>query len=62
MAKWPTEPKWTPPSTLNKGNEYTSQDGVTITDMNAIIKNLIYLHKYEGGGSIETYNGEVEVV
>lgn len=60
MALWPTEPEWTPPSSLNKGNEYTSQDGVTIADMNAIIKNLIYLNKYGGGGSsgIKEYTGE----
>lgn len=58
MAKWPTEPTWTPPSTLNKGNEYASQDGVTITDMNAIIKNLIYLHKY-GGTTREDLNAEL---
>lgn len=62
MALWPTEPAWTPPSTLNKGNEYTSQDGVTIADMNAIIENLIYLYKYGGGSGAEADFTEIDAL
>ena len=45
MATWPTEPVWTDPTTLNKGNEYNASDGVTASDMNAIIQNLQYLQQ-----------------
>lgn len=50
MATWPTTPTWTEPAGINSGNEYAAADGLTATDMNAIVKNIIYLKNNGGGG------------
>lgn len=45
MANWPTDPSWIEPSTINNGNEYTAADGVTASDFNTIVNNMLYLNK-----------------
>lgn len=52
MPNWPTKPEWIDPANINKGNEYVAADGVTVTDMNSIINDLLYLkaHSSSGGG------------
>lgn len=53
MPNWPTNPEWIDLLNINKGNEYVAADGVTVTDMNSIINDLLYLkaHSSGGGGS-----------
>ena len=53
MPTWPTKPEWINPANINKGNKYVAADGVTVTDMNSIINDLLYLkaHSSGGGGS-----------
>ena len=44
MATWPDNPSWVNPNNnINGGNKYASVDGVTASDLNNIIKDLIYL-------------------
>lgn len=43
MAAWPQNPTWTKIANINNGQRYTAPDGVTDSDMNAIIQNMIYL-------------------
>lgn len=43
MSTWPTSPVWNDPTLINSGNMYESADGVTASDFNAIIENLMYL-------------------
>lgn len=50
MSMWPTNPSWTDPTTLNNGKKYGILDGVTASDMNTIIQNLLYLFKEGGSG------------
>lgn len=48
MANWPQTPEWIPVSNINEGQQYSEQDGITFTDMNNIINNMIYIKKYGG--------------
>ena len=43
MANWPQNPMWHPADTVNAGNQYTVQDGITFQDLNYIIENILYL-------------------
>lgn len=44
MARWPVDPTWIDPDDgINEGNQYVSADGVTISDFNNLIKDIIYL-------------------
>lgn len=52
MSAWPTKPTWTPVSAINGGDAYLPADGVTATDMNRIVGNMLYLKKY--GGRVNT--------
>lgn len=52
MSTWPSSPEWTNPATLNAGNSYNENDGVTADDFNKIVENLLYLDQYGGTGSI----------
>lgn len=49
MANWPTEPQWTELAALNGGKEFSAGDGLIAYDINAIIKDLLYIKKYGGG-------------
>ena len=62
MATWPTKPEWIDPSNINKGNEYVAADGVTVTDMNSIINDLLYLKEHGTGGSVQKITTSVEVL
>ena len=62
MPNWPTNPEWIDILNINKGSEYVAADGVTVTDMNSIINDLLYLKAHGGGGSIEEYDGTITIV
>ena len=49
MPTWPTNPEWIDILNINKGNEYVAADGVTVTDMNAIVNDLLFLYRNGGG-------------
>lgn len=51
MANWPTSPEWYDPTLINSGKKYTDNDGVVVSDMNAIIEDLLYLKKNGTGGN-----------
>ena len=44
MANWPSNPSWTSEKQINSGRLFNPADGVRARDMNAIVKNLIYLN------------------
>ena len=52
MPNWPTNPGWIDILNINKGNKYVAADGVTVTDMNTIVNDLLFLYKKGGGGGI----------
>ena len=62
MPTWPTKPEWIDPSNINKGNEYVAADGVTVTDMNSIINDLLYLKEHGTGGSVRKITTSAEVL
>lgn len=43
MASWNENPAWINAQNINNGKQYTSADGVTYTDFNAIVQNLLHL-------------------
>lgn len=45
MSTWPTSPEWTDVAQINGGNLYNDNDGVTASDFNAIVENLLYLEQ-----------------
>ena len=50
MPTWPTNPEWIGILNINKGNKYVAADGVTVTDMNTIVNDLLFLYKKGGQG------------
>ena len=60
MTQWPQNPTWQDASNINKGNQYSDADGVTVTDMNNIINNLLYLKKYGGKVNVLVLDAKVE--
>ena len=44
MAQWPQNPTWTPSSGINAGQQYQTADGLTASDMVAIVENILYLY------------------
>lgn len=44
MAQWPQNPTWTSSSRINAGQQYQTADGLTASDMVAIVENIIYLY------------------
>ena len=60
MATWPQTPTWNPTSTINEGKQFLPADGVTVSDMNRIIENMIYLKKY--GGKVNVLSVDAQVV
>ena len=53
MAQWSETPVWIDPAEINKGKEYTENDGVIVDDINNIVNNLIYLKQNISGGESE---------
>lgn len=53
MAGWPTVPEWPDPTSINSGNQFTSQDSLRYTDMNKIVTALQYL-KISLGSKVDT--------
>lgn len=54
------ESKWTDPSLINDGKEFSANDGVTIQDVNILIEDLLYLYQHGGSGvALPKYDGEV---
>lgn len=45
MSAWNTNPTWANPQDFNLGQQFTSRDGVTYVDFNAIIHNLLWLKR-----------------
>lgn len=45
MSKWPDNPTWIDPSSINKGNEYVGGDGIYYSDLNAIVNDLIVIRQ-----------------
>lgn len=43
MASWPTNPEWLDLTTINSGKQYIAADGVTFSDFNALVNNILYL-------------------
>ena len=60
MPQWPEQPQWTPTSSINSGKEYQAADGVTVTDMNIIVENMLYLKKYGGKVNVMSIAATVE--
>lgn len=55
--------KWVDPTTINQGKEFSASDGVTISDINAIIEDLKYLKENAGTpSSRKKYDGTVVIV
>ena len=50
MSLWPTDPVWTDPATINNGSEYTASEGLRASDLNIIVKALLWLKLYGGAG------------
>ena len=50
MAEWPKNPAWIEPKIINAENQYNANDGVTVSDMNTIVNDLLYLYINGGGG------------
>lgn len=60
MASWNQNPEWTNTSDINKGNRYAPLAGVTVSDMNKIVHNMLYLKKYGGRVNVLSTSATVE--
>lgn len=59
MASWNQKPEWTPVRQINNGNMYAPGDGITVSDINKIVHNQIYLKKYGGRVNVLSTNATV---
>ena len=60
MAAWPQSPPWNKVSTINQGKKYTAADGVTASDMNKIIQNMIHLKTHGNQINVDASQARIE--